>query len=185
MDEINDIYTTTTSASTGALSLDDITKAIADLPKPQTYMRLNGKEYPIKDFSLSLAPPELHIDEATGPDHTILTTWQQGILRDSFKALPSRCSWGVLMSGCMADGSPGRFIPYTIYELRNMRKCMRDSKGKRLLKEIARNPALCQQDPRKLRRIARRKAEEIQRITGEKTTFKVYNRGRYGTADPC
>lgn len=154
--------------------------------EPKHYIRIGDKTYPIKDFSLQLDPKSTFIgmDMAKSPDHSVLTVWQREELKASLTLKPGWCGWGVWPDGDTTMGT-GKFIPYTIHELRQLRKRMRTKKDKETLKSIARNPALCQQDRRKLKRLARRKAAQIQRLTGEKTTFKVYNRGRYGTGDLC
>lgn len=178
LDHILSSTTTNSATNSEALSMEAIQTAIEQagpFPDRVTYIELNGERYPVKDFSLDLSPRELHIDEATGPDHTILTTWQHKQLIQSFEVKPTyMCNWGVLMDGTSVDGSPGKFIPYTLIELRALRKRMRDNKGKQLLKEIAQIPALCQQDPRKLKRLARNKAKQLQRLTGEKVSYTVH-----------
>lgn len=159
LDDITDAFTTTTTSARHAgltfKALKETIDALGPPPKePEHWLRIGDHAFPIKEFKLDLQP-KLAIDEAHGPDRSILTVWQHEQLKATLEIKPSMCSW-ISMDGRPFDGSTGQFVPFTIKEVRNMRKHMRTKKGKETLKTIRQTPALCQQDPRKLRRLARR-----------------------------
>lgn len=146
----------TTTATTNAepLTLESLERTVqhftGPFPEPVTLLEINGQRYPVKDFSLDLGPKEIGIDMASGPDVTMLNIWQRNQLMDSIEIKPYLCNWARVFEPVDA-----KLIPFTRLELRQMRKRIRDKAGKQLLKRLARNPLLAEQDPRKLRRLAR------------------------------
>lgn len=188
------LTTTTTSARHTGLTFAALKKTIDALgpppEKPKHYMRLGDVIVPIQEFEIQNVKPTLGIDEAHGPDRSMLTIWQREQLKATLELKPAWCGFGVAMDGHILSpgGDSGKFIPFTLQEVRRMRKHMRTKSGKETLKTIRQTPALCQQDPRKLRRLARRLAKRQYRLTGERATWHVYKHGtteiKYTNATP-
>ena len=145
---------TTSLAHEQGLTLANLEAAIQQVspfPERATYMEVNGKRYPVKDFSLQFKPelPKIYEDmEPTPIVSNILIRYMHGAFKCKLEP-----GWAGLAMGTAE--------PFTIKEMRTLRKHMRTKKDKETLKAIAQNPSLCQQDPRKLRHIARRKAAQM------------------------